>query len=176
MSEELSILLDVPQNQEPWTLLNMRSIFTSGKRKGKVTKSSKKGTAWSDIWNQEMQRCDGPGKWFGEEIDEWTAEHEENQDGGLESQEDGEGDELAGQGEIRGRRGKRKADKNDLSAVDCSPVSVIYGHAGMSGRIYRVCADWILAGRGLDIKPFSKGLDTGCVVGLFPVDCVMPLM
>jgi hypothetical protein len=37
------------------------------------------------------------------------------------------------------------------SNLKCSPVNVVYGHA---------------AGRGLDIKKYTKGLDTGCVVGV----------
>jgi hypothetical protein len=44
---------------------------------------------------------------------------------------------------------QRDDDDESEEALRCSPVTVIYGHA---------------AGRGLDIKPFSKGIDTGCVV------------
>ncbi len=160
-SEEISILIDVPQNQDPWTLLNMRSVYTTGKRKGKVTKSSKNGTPWSDVWKDEMQRCNGPGKWFGEAIDEWTAEHSETEDEVLDEVEDAATDELAGQGEVGRQLGRRE---ELLSELDCSPVTVIYGHAGELIRSASVETDANLAGRGLDIKPFSKGLDSGCVV------------
>lgn len=129
ISEEISILLDVPQNREPWTLLNMRSIYTSGKRKGKITQSSKKGTPWSDVWKAEMERCEGKGKWFGEELDEWSAEHKEVEDEVLEDEENGEGDELAGQDEASRSRGRDEGD-DMLSSLRCSPVTVIYGHAG----------------------------------------------
>ncbi|RXK35168.1 hypothetical protein M231_07580 [Tremella mesenterica] len=46
--------------------------------------------------------------------------------------------------------GVNQGDMNQLSKLPCSPITVIYGHA---------------AGRGLDIKRFSKGIDTGCVYG-----------
>jgi len=138
----------------------MRSIYTSGKRKGKVTKSSKKGTPWSEVWDGEMGRCNGEGKWFGEELDEWAAEHGSEEDGGLEIEEDAEVDELKRQD------GRGLVERDEvLAAMNCSPVTVIYGHAGGSRGLCP--GEWMpinAAGRGLDIKPFSKGLDTGCVV------------
>lgn len=126
-----------------------------------MTKSSKNGTPWSDVWKDEMQRCNGPGKWFGEAIDEWTAEHSETEDEVLDEVEDAATDELAGQGEVGRQLGRRE---ELLSELDCSPVTVIYGHAGELIRSASVETDANLAGRGLDIKPFSKGLDSGCVV------------
>ena len=58
----------------------------------------------------------------------------------------------------RSMRECTRADDDDAAAelqkgkkgVSCYPINVIYGHA---------------AGRGLDIKPFSAGLDSGCVYG-----------
>jgi hypothetical protein len=135
-SEELSILRDVAQNTVPWNLINMRSVRTKGKKKGEPTKSSKKGKPWSKLWNKQMSRCKGPGLW---EEAELKAEDWEDHD-----EEAGEEDRAV----------KRDSETEDEDEVDeqglkCSPVTVIYGHA---------------AGRGLDIKPFSKGIDTGCVV------------
>jgi hypothetical protein len=49
----------------------------------------------------------------------------------------------AGEVEVEGKKG-------GAQAKGCYPIHVIYGHA---------------AGRGLDIKPFSSGLDSGCVYG-----------
>lgn len=117
----------------------MRSIFESGTHQGEVTKSSKKGTPWSEIWNEEMGRCTGVGS--GVQSDD----NQEVEDVNVEAKEDGEVDEV----EHEMRRGGDKRGSEDLPEIACSPVTVIYGHA---------------AGRGLDIKPFSKGIDTGCVV------------
>jgi len=49
---EISILT-VPHNRDPYTLLEMRSVFKSGK----VTKNAKKGWPWAPIWNQVMAGC-----------------------------------------------------------------------------------------------------------------------
>lgn len=136
-SEELSILHNVAQNTVPWNLINMRSVRTKGKRKGEPTKSSKKGKPWSKLWNKQMGRCRGPGIWEDEaELDSETWEEDE--------EDVVQDDEL-------GRRDDEDEEDDEVEeeALKCSPVTVIYGHA---------------AGRGLDIKPFSKGIDTGCVV------------
>jgi hypothetical protein len=116
--QERALLKDIPQNKDPWTVLNLRSII-----RGKVSKyvniilsshyaaylflgthSRKRGKAWHKIWKQDMSRCDG----F-------------NQD-------------LAAK------------PKDDL--LPCYPSSVIYGHT---------------ASRGLNVKRWSFGIDTGCV-------------
>lgn len=117
-NEELSILRDVPQNTVPWNLINMRSIKTKGKKKGEPTKSSKKGTPWSKVWKKQMARCTGPGAWsaedlLGEEWEEDEAEDEEDRTVAIERDDD---------------------DDVEESSLKCSPVTVIYGHAGMSRR------------------------------------------
>ncbi|EIW65804.1 hypothetical protein TREMEDRAFT_35995 [Tremella mesenterica DSM 1558] len=142
-SEELGILFQVPQNSVPWNLLNIRSVLKKGKHRGEPTNSSKKGTPWSDIWNKEMKRCRGEGAW----ADTKTSSEVENEieDSDIETEEEEEVDELKSVTPTqKGRSGGRR-DK-----LPCSPITVIYGHA---------------AGRGLDIKRFSKGIDTGCVYG-----------
>ncbi|KAK8849385.1 hypothetical protein IAR55_004717 [Kwoniella newhampshirensis] len=158
-SEEMSILFDIPQNQDPWNLINIRSVYTKGKKKGQITKSGKKGTPWSAIWKEQMGRCTGLGHWAVEGLGEWSVEHEHVDDPQLEDVEDGEMDETKtnekrqkpgspeAAGAASGVAGGTTAPEDQLG---CSPVTVIYGHA---------------AGRGLDIKPFSKGIDTGCVYG-----------
>ena len=105
-AEELSLLDDVKQNTDPYTLLNMRSVFMKGKDKGDITKSTKEGEPWSDVWTEQMDRCT-------------VAQFE-----------------------------KRK--KHESTPLECAPVTLVYGHA---------------AGRGLDVKKYSKGIDTGCVYG-----------
>ncbi|WWD20006.1 hypothetical protein CI109_104479 [Kwoniella shandongensis] len=157
-SEEMSILFDIPQNQDPWNLINMRSVYTKGKKKGQITKSAKKGTPWSDLWKKQMGRCTGLGHWAVDGLGEWSVEHEQMDDEQLEDQEEGGVDETVhekrqkpGTPEAAGAAaglGGAKTDTKDQ--LGCSPVTVIYGHA---------------AGRGLDIKQFSKGIDTGCVYG-----------
>ena len=52
--QELALLNEVPQNQDPWVLMNMRSLS----KDGKVT-DRKKGTPWSDLWNDVMDSCSG---------------------------------------------------------------------------------------------------------------------
>jgi len=136
-SEELSILHNVAQNTVPWNLINMRSVRTKGKRKGQPTKSSKKGKPWSNLWNKQMGRCRGPGLW--DDQAELEAETWEEVDEAVVQE-----DEV-----IQRDDGDEDDEVVDEEALRCSPVTVIYGHA---------------AGRGLDIKPFSKGIDTGCVV------------
>lgn len=50
--QELALLEEIPQNQDPWVLLNMRSLSEDGK-----VKDNKKGTPWSDLWNDVMGSC-----------------------------------------------------------------------------------------------------------------------
>ncbi|WVW78657.1 hypothetical protein I302_100617 [Kwoniella bestiolae CBS 10118] len=140
-SEEISILFDVPQNQVPWNLLNMRGVYMKGKKKAKVTKSGKKGTPWSDVWKKEMKRCRGAGRWFVDGMGEMGAEKVSQVDEGIEELDEEKRQKPGSPGS------SAQSEEGDLG---CSPVTVIYGHA---------------AGRGLDIKPFSKGIDTGCVYG-----------
>ena len=91
MAEELSILFDVKQNTDPYTLIEMRSVHMKGKKKGKVTKEGSKGTPWSDVWNKEVKRCTRS----------------------LTDEERARGD-----------------DEEAGSSLECSPVNIIYGHAG----------------------------------------------
>ena len=136
-SEEISILTNIPQNQDPWTLLNMRSIYQQGKHQGEVTKSSKKGTPWSKVWKKEMARCQGPGSWTGGDTVESAVEEEDEEDTTVEGEEDTEEDELKGEkGRLSGTR--RKKGDGELSKLDCSPMTVIYGHAGECGQRSRM--------------------------------------
>jgi len=102
-AQEAAILTDIPQNVDPWVVLNMRSIRSDNS----VTKSNNKGDPWADLWDSIIQRCNG----FGSED-------------------------------------VSVVDANRLKKLPCYPSTVIYGHA---------------AARGLDIKRWSKGLDSGCV-------------
>lgn len=59
--QEMSLLNDIPQNHDPWVVMNMRSLS----KKGKV-KKGKKGTPWAELWNDVMSRCSGvPADAFG---------------------------------------------------------------------------------------------------------------
>lgn len=109
--QESAVVADVPQNQDPWVVLNMRGV----KKSGKVTRNGDKGRPWSEIWGEMMGRCDGFGL-EGEEVD------------------------------VQARKGRKEEDY----ALLCYPATVIYGHA---------------ATRGLDVKRWSFGLDTGCLYG-----------
>ncbi|KAH0833200.1 hypothetical protein J3R83DRAFT_12232 [Lanmaoa asiatica] len=52
--QELALLNEIPQNQDPWVLMNIRSLSTDGK-----VDDGKKGTPWSDLWNDVMRSCSG---------------------------------------------------------------------------------------------------------------------
>jgi len=52
--QESAILNDVPQNNMPWVVLNMRSIL-----KDKTITRSNRGTPWSKGYNEAMDRCAG---------------------------------------------------------------------------------------------------------------------
>lgn len=136
IAEELAILLGVRQNADPYTLIEMRSVHTKGKKKGKVTKNGSKGKPWSEVWNKEMKRCTRGlvDDEAAEEKTSWKRAGDDHDD-----DDDYEGDDDG-------------APESDLK---CSPVNVVYGHA---------------AGRGLDIKKYTKGLDTGCVVSFPTLD------
>jgi hypothetical protein len=46
--QELSLISEIPQNADPWVVLNMRSVLG-----GKVLKG-KKGRYWTEIWQEQM--------------------------------------------------------------------------------------------------------------------------
>ncbi|TRM64716.1 Metallo-dependent phosphatase-like protein [Schizophyllum amplum] len=98
--QERTILTEVPQNTDPWTNINMRSVRDNGE----ATKSSDDGTPWSDLWNRDMKSC----------------------------------------------RGYVTNAVKPKDSLPCMPSTVVYGHA---------------ASRGLDVKRWSIGLDSGCVYG-----------
>jgi hypothetical protein len=159
-SAELTILRHVDANRSPWNLLNMRSI----KKNGEVTKSSNKGTPWSVFWQADMKRC-RPHGW------NEVVEEEEGEEVAGESTSDDESIERVEDIE------RRKNHDEGLPSLSCSPVTVVYGHAGELRRCTVAYGDQAdrfgfseSASRGLDIKPFSKGLDSGCVVSVLWVD------
>ncbi|KAF9243515.1 Metallo-dependent phosphatase-like protein [Melanogaster broomeanus] len=112
--QELALLNDVPQNQDPWVVMNMRSLTKNGK-----VMEGKKGTPWSDLWNDVMVRCSG--------LD--AMEQPSMPERGFTSSP------------------VRRSKQNSLP---CFPSMVLYGHA---------------AARGLDVKRWSVGIDTGCTYG-----------
>jgi len=52
--QEEALLREVPQNQDPWVVLNMRSIL-----KDNTISRKNKGTPWSDHWNSDVASCEG---------------------------------------------------------------------------------------------------------------------
>lgn len=52
--QEAALLRDIPQNRDPWVLLNMRSVWKDGSISEK-----KKGTFWAELWNDVMDMCGG---------------------------------------------------------------------------------------------------------------------
>ncbi|KAF8442488.1 Metallo-dependent phosphatase-like protein [Boletus edulis BED1] len=104
--QELALLNEIIQNQDPWVLMNMRSLS----KKGKV-KDGKNGIPWSDLWNDMMDSCS-----------------------------DSPATELS----------MNPSSSTTRTSLKCFPSMVMYGHA---------------AARGLDVKRWSIGLDTGCAYG-----------
>jgi len=111
-AQESAILSEIPDNRDPWVLLNMRGIR---RKKGKVTRQNDKGTPWSKVWNAQIGRCVG--------------------------YDNSSGSSLV-----------VPADNDDAATVSlpCEPATIVYGHA---------------ATRGLDVKRWSVGIDTGCLYG-----------
>ncbi|KAF8635179.1 hypothetical protein AX15_000511 [Amanita polypyramis BW_CC] len=103
-------ILAMPINMDPWVSLNIRGV-----KNGRPIRD-KKGIPWSEIWNADMNLCEG-----------------------FDDDDDPRDDIHVTTGDINKRR-----------MLPCLPMSVVYGHA---------------AARGLDIKRWSFGLDTGCVYG-----------
>lgn len=110
--QEVALLQDVPQNKDPWVLMNMRSVADDGS----VSKG-KKGIPWPELWNDVMDRCGG------------IADDKLSSTRLQFAMSTGEGDVKQ-------------------SRLPCFPSMIVYGH---------------IAARGLDVKRWSVGLDSGCV-------------
>jgi calcineurin-like phosphoesterase family protein len=112
-AQELALLSDIPQNQDPWVVLNIRGV----RKHGKPTRNNNKGIPYSDLWNKVMNKCSG----F-----------------------DTSNIRFSSVARLMGHR------ESQLAQLPCYPSTVVYGHA---------------ATRGLDVKRWSVGLDTGCTYG-----------
>ena len=99
-----------------------------------VSRKSKGGRAWSKIWNKHMDSCIGFQKGTGKRILSQSSIDDEDVGRNNDTPED---DDDA------------TVDTNSKNVeLPCYPSTTIYGHA---------------AGRGLDVKRWSIGLDSGCV-------------
>jgi hypothetical protein len=128
--QELRVINDIPQNRNPFTPLDMRTLSKVKKHQWVVSRG-KKGRRWSEMWNEVMELCKG----FN--LDDATVESG-LVDWGTSKKESGRVDDGV------------ESLKEKGVKLPCVPTAVLYGHA---------------AGWGLDLKPWSKGLDTGCVRG-----------
>ncbi|KAI0951315.1 hypothetical protein AcW1_008385 [Taiwanofungus camphoratus] len=145
-AQEKAILSEIPDNRDPWVLLNMRGV----RKKGKVTRSNDKGTPWSQIWNDQIGRCAG--------FDETSASVSENlhrsshtskvlSDVNIERSDRRHRTAVS----VSDGLGHENQDEDSEQArLPCEPSTIVYGHA---------------ATRGLDVKRWSIGLDTGCLYG-----------
>ena len=97
--QERALLHDVPQNRDPWVLLNVRGV----RRRGKVTRRGDKGTPWAKLWNGQMRRCGG----FQFRNASAAAGGDEDED----EDEDGE------------------SRRDGADPLPCYPSTVVYGHA-----------------------------------------------
>ncbi|KAH7884323.1 Metallo-dependent phosphatase-like protein [Phlebopus sp. FC_14] len=112
--QELALLDDIPQNKDPWTLMNMKGV----QKDGTIVNKSNKGTPWSELWNDMMNRCSGNEPRHMVSMQRWSP------------------------ASVTPRARHREA-----TSLPCYASTVVYGHA---------------AARGLDIKRWSVGIDTGC--------------
>lgn len=110
--QEVALLNNVPQNKDPWVLMNMRSVADDGS----VAKG-RKGTPWPELWNDVMDRCEGI---------------------------------VADKLSTTRLQFAISTEKGDVkpSPLPCFPSMIVYGH---------------IAARGLDVRRWSVGLDSGCV-------------
>ncbi|KZV68290.1 Metallo-dependent phosphatase [Peniophora sp. CONT] len=53
--QEVGVLERVPQNNDPWALINMRNVLHDHS----IISNTKHGRAWYSIWNQLMPKCAG---------------------------------------------------------------------------------------------------------------------
>ncbi|KAK7696264.1 hypothetical protein QCA50_000917 [Cerrena zonata] len=135
--QEHSLLTDIPQNNDWWNVLNIRSV----RKNGKVSKDGDIGKPWSKFWNGQMERCDGFDSVVSAGFEEEEGEDEDDEGGKEEDEdEDEEGDDDE----------EEDDDPETTYSLRCRPSTVVYGHS---------------ASRGLDIKRWTKGLDTGCLYG-----------
>ncbi|KIM24400.1 hypothetical protein M408DRAFT_331780 [Serendipita vermifera MAFF 305830] len=145
--QERMVLQTIPQNTIPFNLLNMRSL----ERNSPVR--TKKGRPWSEVWNSVIDRCKG----FPEDAVQvaLTGEGLPDKDANGEKREKTWWETLVSSpGEIIDWDPEGDSAEHGWSRIPhklpCHPSTVIYGHA---------------AGRGLDVKDWSIGLDSGCVYG-----------
>jgi hypothetical protein len=170
--------IGIPQNLSPWTHMNLRSVRRNGGLSGKA----REGRYWAKVWNGEMGRCGGyPGysKAFGHgtsglgglkglgtfaeelggldglvdrEKEEEDASRGESSMEGDEDEEDiedeKEDEKTDDEGNGEHTDGKKKNRKKKRRNMPCIPSTVIYGHT---------------ASFGLDLRRWTKGLDSGCV-------------
>ncbi|KAI8980108.1 hypothetical protein BD414DRAFT_493658 [Trametes punicea] len=110
VTQERSILQDVPHNRDPWVVLNMRGV----RKSGKVTRRSDKGTPWAKTWNGQMKRCSG----F------------KNATTALDSaSQDDEMEEDANGSITRFHLSQAREKNEDDVPLPCYPSTVVYGHA-----------------------------------------------
>ncbi|PVF95687.1 Metallo-dependent phosphatase [Serendipita vermifera] len=147
MLQEQLLLSRIPQNTIPFNLLNMRSV-----QKNKPVKSAK-GRPWSEVWNTVVSKCKG----FPDNAVRAALTGEpmpvEDEDGNKRKLEWWE-KLVSSPGEVIDWSPDVDQEERIRSHVPeklpCNPSTVIYGHA---------------AGRGLDVKRWTMGLDSGCVYG-----------
>jgi len=109
----------------------------SVKAGGKITRNGFEGTPWSDVWGEVVGRCRGFGL-PGEVI------------GSLEIEDEVKVDEETVDEPTTEKRKEEEKPWEGKYKLKCYPSTVVYGHA---------------ATRGLDVKRWSFGIDTGCLYG-----------
>lgn len=106
----------------------MRGLHEKGPQAGKVTKNGKKGTPWSQVWKREMGRCTEGVMFADGDVEEDGSKGDEDED-----------DEKKKKREMGGHAVEANEGdgfKGKLKRLRCSPVTVIYGHAGKFRRFW----------------------------------------
>ncbi|KAG9028459.1 hypothetical protein FRB95_006491 [Tulasnella sp. JGI-2019a] len=152
--QELSLLKGVEANKDPYVLMNIRDLHDlRPSRRG--PKGHDDVVPWSEAWNSVIDRCHGfddeGGNGGGSDEDQGKDKKKRKKQ---KKQPKNRFDLVSSDHQTRLEEDVEEFDDwNDSTArtnLPCHPITVVYSHA---------------SSRGLDLKSWSKGLDTGCVNG-----------
>ncbi|KAG8852231.1 hypothetical protein FRB96_008877 [Tulasnella sp. 330] len=138
--QELSLLDGVESNQDPYMLMNLRDLHDLRPSRRGPKDHDEDVVPWSEAWNDVIDRCHG-----------FDIESGDRDKQGKKKKKKG-GKLLMNWMDLVPTYGQSTPEEDLLKSkpLPCHPITVVYSHA---------------SSRGLDLKKWSKGLDTGCVNG-----------
>ncbi|CUA68504.1 hypothetical protein RSOLAG22IIIB_03541 [Rhizoctonia solani] len=102
--QELALLTDIPQNTDPWTKMNLRTVLNNGK-----VSRDKGGVPWNTLWHKVIKLCDG-----------FDVQPTSNSTASEFSAEDGWAEWV-------------EAELKGVKSLPCREVTVVYGHSAARG-------------------------------------------